>query len=53
MQSDVIPVFYALNSAARPTGKTINGGAWGEDIPKNMAPPLKIYFRANGAGGPR
>lgn len=51
MMSDVIPKFYALNPAARPEGKTITGGAWGEDIPKNMAPPLKKYFRAHGAGG--
>lgn len=47
--SDFVPVFFALDPAARPTGKNINGGAWGEDIPKNMAPPLKKFFRANGA----
>lgn len=51
LHSDVIPIFFAMNSAARPAGKSIHGGAWGEDIPKNMAPPLKKFFRANGAGG--
>jgi thiol-disulfide isomerase/thioredoxin len=44
-----IPVFFALDAAAHPTGKTINGGAWGEDIPPNMAPPLRRFFRENGA----
>jgi thiol-disulfide isomerase/thioredoxin len=50
LATNVVPVFFALNPAARATGKNINGGAWGEDIPKNMAPPLKKFFRANGAG---
>jgi thiol-disulfide isomerase/thioredoxin len=50
LDSDFVPVFFALDSGARPTGRSINGGAWGEDIPKNMAPPLKRFFRENGAG---
>ena len=41
-----IPVFYAVDAAARPTGAKIDGGAWGEDIPRNMAPPLKAFFTA-------
>jgi len=40
-----IPVFFAVDSGARPTGAKIDGGAWGEDIPPNMAPPLKQFFR--------
>jgi thiol-disulfide isomerase/thioredoxin len=39
-----IPVFVAVDDLARPTGAKIDGGAWGEDIPKNMAPPLKRFF---------
>ncbi len=41
-----IPVFFAVDSSARPTGAKIDGGAWGEDIPPNMAPPLKRFFAA-------
>ena len=41
-----IPVFYELNGAARPTGRKIDGGAWAENIPQNMAPPLKAFFTA-------
>jgi thiol:disulfide interchange protein len=39
-----IPVFFAVDSSARPTGAKIDGGAWGDDIPPNMAPPLKRFF---------
>ena len=39
-----IPVFYELDDKARPTGRKIDGGAWEENIPKNMAPPLKAFF---------
>ena len=39
-----IPVFFAVDANARPTGATIDGGAWGEDIQPNMAPPLKRFF---------
>ncbi len=39
-----IPVFFAVDGGAQPTGAKIDGGAWGEDIPPNMAPPLKRFF---------
>ena len=39
-----IPVFFAVDASARPTGEKIDGGAWGEDIPRNMAPPLGRFF---------
>jgi thioredoxin 1 len=39
-----IPVFFAVDASAHPTGEKIDGGAWGEDIPKNMAPPLGKFF---------
>jgi thiol:disulfide interchange protein len=40
-----IPVFFALGPDGRPSGRTITGGAWGEDIPENMAPPLRAFFQ--------
>jgi hypothetical protein len=40
-----IPVFYELDDRGKPTGRTIDGGAWGENVPENMAPPLKAFFR--------
>jgi len=45
-ESDGIPVFFAVDGNAKPTGAKIDGGAWGEDIPRNMAPPLKQFFTA-------
>ena len=41
-----IPVFFSVDAHANPTGAKIDGGAWGEDIPQNMAPPLKQFFAA-------
>lgn len=42
--ASAIPVFYELNPAAKATGRKIDGGAWAENIPQNMAPPLKAFF---------
>lgn len=39
-----IPVFYELDEKAKPTGRKIDGGAWAENIPANMAPQLKAFF---------
>jgi thiol-disulfide isomerase/thioredoxin len=39
-----IPVFFAVDSAGKSTGRSIDGGAWDENIPENMAPPLKKFF---------
>jgi hypothetical protein len=41
---EAVPAFFELDAKGRPTGRTITGGAWGEDIPENMAPPLKKFF---------
>jgi thiol-disulfide isomerase/thioredoxin len=41
-----IPVFHEVDSAGNPTGRSIDGNAWGENIPANMAPPLKQFFQA-------
>jgi thiol-disulfide isomerase/thioredoxin len=41
---EAVPAFFEINSDGKPTGRTITGAAWGEDIPENMAPPLKKFF---------
>lgn len=41
-----VPAFFALDAHGRPTGRTITGAAWKDDVPANMAPPLKAFFRA-------
>lgn len=42
-----IPIFYAIDETGKPTGKSIHAGAWAENIPTNMAPPLKTFFTKN------
>jgi len=44
-KSDGIPAFFRVDSLGKPTGPVITGAAWGEDIPENMAPPLKKFFQ--------
>ena len=44
MESSAIPVFFKLDASGKPTGDKIDGGAWGDNIPANMAPPLKAFF---------
>jgi len=39
-----VPTFFELDGAGAPTGRLITGAAWGEDIPENMAPPLREFF---------
>ena len=39
-----IPAFYELDENGTPTGRMITGAAWGEDIPANIAPPMKAFF---------
>jgi thiol:disulfide interchange protein len=39
-----IPYFSELDARGHGTGREITGGAWGENIPENMAPPLKRFF---------
>ena len=41
-----IPAFYELDADGKPTGRMITGGAWGEDVPENIAPPMKAFFNA-------
>jgi hypothetical protein len=44
MKAAVIPIFYRLDDKGVPTGTSLDGGAWGKDVPDNMAPPLTAYF---------
>ena len=43
-QFDAIPVFFKLDSEGNQTGEVIDGGAWGEDIPENIAPVMGEFF---------
>jgi thiol-disulfide isomerase/thioredoxin len=43
---EAIPIFFAVDDQGRPTGEWIDGDAWGENIPENMAPPLKEFFQS-------
>ena len=42
----VFPTFIVVDEAAKATGENIDGRAWGDNIPENMAPPLAGFFRA-------
>ena len=39
-----IPVYFKLDENGQPTGETIDGNAWGENIPENIAPPMDEFF---------
>ena len=41
---DAIPIYYKLGNNGNPTGAVMDGGIWGEDIPKNFAPALDKFF---------
>lgn len=41
---DGIPVYFKLDAQGQPTGKTIDGNAWGDNIPENIAPPMDEFF---------
>ena len=43
-QFDAIPVYFKLDSSGNQTGEVIDGGAWGEDIPENIAPVIDKFF---------
>jgi thiol-disulfide isomerase/thioredoxin len=42
-----IPAFFEVSNEGKPTGHTIDGGAWGENTPENMVPPLKAFFKGS------
>jgi thiol-disulfide isomerase/thioredoxin len=41
---DAIPVYFKLDSNGHQTGEVVDGGAWGEDIPENIAPVMDKFF---------
>jgi thiol-disulfide isomerase/thioredoxin len=43
-QFNGIPVYFKLDSQGKQTGEVIDGGAWGEDVPKNIAPVMDKFF---------
>ena len=43
-QFNGIPVFFKLDPEGKQTGDVIDGGAWGEDIPENIAPVMDNFF---------
>ncbi|MBL8911774.1 MAG: hypothetical protein JNM17_13865 [Archangium sp.] len=47
-----VPVFFVLDAEGKRTGASITGGAWGENTPENMAPPLQRFFEAARAALP-
>ena len=41
---DGIPVYFKLDTNGEQTGEVIDGNAWGDNIPENMAPPMDKFF---------
>lgn len=41
---DGIPVYFKLNAQGKQTGEVIDGNAWGDNIPENIAPPMDEFF---------
>jgi hypothetical protein len=37
-------VYFKLDENGNQTGEVIDGGAWGEDIPENIAPVMDKFF---------
>ncbi|MFN3492711.1 MAG: thioredoxin family protein [Anaerolineales bacterium] len=44
---EFIPVYFKVDANGEQTGETINGGAWGADIPENIAPVMDSFFHNN------
>lgn len=41
---DAIPIYFKLDGQGQQTGEVIDGNAWGENIPENIAPPMDEFF---------
>ncbi len=41
---DGIPVYFKLDTNGISTGDTVDGNAWGDNIPENMAPVMDKFF---------
>ena len=46
-QLEYIPILFRLNAEGKPTGDWIDGSAWGDNTPENMAPPLKAFLQGD------
>lgn len=44
---EAIPVYFKLDDNGEQTGEVIDGGAWNEDIPENIAPVMDSFFHSN------
>lgn len=44
---DGIPVYFKLDAHGQPTGEVIDGNAWGDNIPENIAPPMDEFFHGD------
>jgi len=42
-----IPVFFKLDADGKPSGEVVDAGAWGENIPVNMAPVMDRFFHGD------
>lgn len=41
---EAIPIYFKLDGQGKQTGESIDGGAWNEDIPVNIAPVMDAFF---------
>ncbi|MGE5379152.1 MAG: thioredoxin family protein [Bacteroidota bacterium] len=41
---DGIPVYFKLDKDGKSTGETVDGNAWGDNIPENIAPVMDKFF---------
>jgi thiol:disulfide interchange protein len=41
-----IPVYFKLDTQGHQTGEVVDAGAWGENIPENMAPVMDDFFHS-------
>ena len=46
-QFDAIPIYFKLDANGNQTGEVIDGGAWNEDIPENIAPVMDKFFHGD------
>ncbi len=42
-----IPIYFKLDGQGKQTGEFIDGGAWNEDIPVNIAPVMNTFFHGD------
>lgn len=42
-----IPIYFKLDGQGKQTGESVDGGAWNEDIPVNIAPVMNTFFHGD------